>query len=92
VPTTRLDTWLEKLEEPLETIDFIWADVQGAEAELFRGAENAFARTRYLYTEYSWVESYAGQVLLPELLKMIPNFRIMRRYQHDILLCNMDLR
>lgn len=86
VRTQRLDTWCR--EEGLEAIDFIWADVQGAEVDLILGGQAALRQTRYFYTEYCNRELYEGQVSLPVILKMLPGFEVLKRYENDVLLRN----
>ena len=81
-----LDSWVQK--EGIGMIDFIWADVQGAEADIIAGGKEALRNTRYLYTEYSNTELYEGQVNLNQLLKLLPDFRVVRRYEYDVLLKN----
>jgi len=86
IQTKKLDTWC--MEEGIDSIDFIWADVQGAEVDLIRGAATSLARTRFLYTEYSNLELYAGQINLPKMIKLMPNFKLARKYPNDVLLKN----
>ena len=86
VPVRSLDTWLGQ--EKVKVVDFIWADTQGAEADLIRGGMKTLERTRYLYTEYSDKELYKGQVNFRELLRMIPDFSVLTRYEGDVLLRN----
>jgi FkbM family methyltransferase len=81
-----LDTVAEEL--GVEIIDFLWADVQGAEADLIRGGHAALARTRYIHTEYSDIELYEGQKGLGALLELLPGFRVLVRWQNDVLLWN----
>jgi len=90
VETMRLDSWLQERGD-IETIDFIWADVQGAEADMISGGQEALTRTQYLYTEYSNRELYEGQSDLQELLAMLPDFEIITRYPNDVLLRNRKL-
>lgn len=61
-------------------------DVQGAEQDVIEGGRRALSRTRFVYTEYSNEQLYEGQLSLRELLKILPEFRIVKRYPHDILL------
>ena len=89
VETKRLDTWIR--EQGIEYIDFIWADVQGAEVDLIKGAGETLARTRYFYTEYSNKELYRGQINLRGLLNLLPNFEVLYRYDNDVLLRNTEL-
>lgn len=69
-------------------VDFIWADIQGAEGEMVRGGLETLARTRYLYTEYSDGELYEGQATLPELLALLPGFRVREVWAENVLLAN----
>jgi FkbM family methyltransferase len=51
------------------TIDFIWADVQGAEDLVFGGATETLKRTRFVYTEYA-TGLYDGQLNKAQLLAL----------------------
>jgi 2-O-methyltransferase len=72
----------------LEAIDFIWADIQGAEGEMICGGRETLARTRYLYTEYSDEEMYENQATLRELLETLADFRVVELWPEDVLLEN----
>ena len=89
VTTKKLDTWCA--EEGVTEIDFIWADVQGAEVDLIKGAEKSLRRTRFFYTEYNEKELYEGQADLRTLMKQLPDFEVLRRYQNDVLFRNKAL-
>lgn len=86
VPVTTLDSWA--LHNCVDVIDFLWADVQGAEVDLITGAAWALEGTRYLYTEYSDHELYEGQIDLSTLLRMLPDFEVVTQYPEDVLLRN----
>ena len=92
VGAVRLDDYCAS--RGIQDIDFIWSDIQGAEGEMIRGAQNMLARTRYLYTEYSNDELYEGQLPLDALLKLLPNFRVLeiweRKADGDVLLQNIS--
>ena len=90
VRSVRLDTWFEQ--QAISSIDFIWADVQGAEGDLIAGGRTALAHTRFLYTEFSDVELYEGQKTLGGLLEMLPGWRIAQRFRSDVLLENTAFR
>ncbi|WP_448379798.1 FkbM family methyltransferase [Gloeomargarita sp.] len=90
VPTQKLDTWWQTAGFP--QIDFIWADVQGAEVDLIQGGKKALAHTRYLYTEYANVELYEGQIPLREILRLLPDFQLVYRFSGDVLLKNKRLK
>jgi 2-O-methyltransferase len=86
VPIMTLDAWSEK--HGIASADFIWADVQGAESDLVAGAARFLRSSRYLYTEYSNEEWYEGQITLTELMQMLPDFDLIRRYAMDALFEN----
>jgi hypothetical protein len=81
-----LDSWVR--DESLDAIDLIWADVQGAEVDLIAGGKEALKHTRYFYTEYSNTELYEGQINLRQLMALLPDFHVLRRYEKDVLLKN----
>jgi FkbM family methyltransferase len=74
-----------------DVVDFIWADIEGAEGEMIRGGRETLARTRYLYTEYSDDEMYDGQATLADILSLLPDFRIVELWEDDVLLENTSL-
>lgn len=86
VPITRLDSLTFDRD-----IDFIWADVQGAEADLITGAAETLKRTRFLYTEYSNDELYEGQPTLKQILRWLPSFAVVEVFPDDVLLQNRNL-
>lgn len=86
VEAVTLDSYCRRFD--LSRIDFIWADIQGAEGEMVRGGRETLRRTRYLYTEYSDDEMYQGQATLAELLAMLPGFRVVELWEDDVLLEN----
>jgi 2-O-methyltransferase len=86
VPITTLDAWSQQ--HQIYAADFIWADVQGAESDLVEGAGRFLQSCRYLYTEYSNDEWYEGQITLPELVRKLPDFDLVRRYAMDALFEN----
>jgi hypothetical protein len=90
VQTITLDSLCEQ--HDIGIIDFVWADIQGAEGEMIRGGRAALARTRYLFTEYSDDEMYRGQPSLNEILAMLPTFRVLELWPDDVLLENQALK
>jgi FkbM family methyltransferase len=89
VELVALDTFAR--EHAIELVDFVWADVQGAEGDVVRGGLATLRNTRYLYTEYSNDELYEGQSTLPELLALLPDFRVLELWPEDVLLENRRL-
>jgi len=87
VNTITLDEWVENV--GVKEIDFAWIDVQGAEYEVIKGGRDTFDnKLRYVYTEYSNDEQYEGQLNKGELLKMLPNYSVIKDFGEDILLRN----
>lgn len=88
VPIVRLDDWIS--EKNIPVIDFIWADVQGAESDLIEGAISTLRNTKYFYTEYSDMEWYEGQINYLDLtdLMLELGFEVVHKFQSDVLFIN----
>lgn len=89
VPSIRLDTWLAELvawEERVSPVDFIWADVQGAQRRLIAGGRLALAVTRYLYIECHHEPLYEGEPTQVELIAQLPGFEPLAVYDQDNIL------
>lgn len=79
VPCRTLNSWYmqEFITELPTTIDFIWADVNGAEEQLILGGLSTLKDcTRYLYTEFSNDELYTTQINKQDILSLLPSFRV----------------
>ena len=85
----KFDTYYNEVKPGI--IDFIWADVQGAEVDLIDGGQEALSRTRYFYTEYSNDELYQGEIGLEEIMKKLPGWSLVEDYGGDVLLKNDNL-
>ena len=75
----------------IQIIDFIWADVQGAEDYMIQGGMDTFSnKVRYLYTEYANGDKYyQGSPDKNDILSMLGNnWSIVRDFGTDILLKN----
>jgi FkbM family methyltransferase len=85
VPLIRLDDWTQ--EHQIGEVDFIWADVQGAESDLILGAQETLRRTHYFYTEFNDDEQYEGQINFATLngLMMSLGFGLLHKYPNDAL-------
>lgn len=81
VQSVRLDSMFA-----FEDIDFIWADVQGAETDLILGGLETLQRTKFLYTEYSNEELYEGQATLKQIQCLLPDHEIVEVFHDDVLL------
>lgn len=83
VQASTLDSWCEQT--GIDRIDFLWADVQGAEADLIRGATGILPATRFFYTEYDNREMYEGQWDLQTIASHLPAHSLRKRWKNDAL-------
>jgi FkbM family methyltransferase len=88
IPIVRLDDWAKT--QNIDRIDFIWADVQGAEGDVILGGIETLNKSRYFYTEYGFQELYEGQITLGEIYDRLKNFSIMRVFSMDALFENLS--
>ena len=94
VECVSLDHYVEKNEIGL--IDFIWADIQGAEDYLILGGKKTFFdKVRYFYTEYAKNENskyYENSPLKEDIKKLLgDDWEIIGDNGSDILLVNKKL-
>jgi hypothetical protein len=61
----RMDDW--KKENNIGPIDTLWVDVQGAELDVFKGAEETLKDVKFILTEVGISSYYQGQSLKPEI-------------------------
>jgi len=83
VSLIRLDE--RALDNQINDVDFMWADVQGAESDLLVGAQQVLGRTRFLYTEFSDEEWYEGQINFATLCDLLPSFSLLHKFSNDAL-------
>lgn len=88
VRTIKLDTFCKA--HGIDHIDFIWADIQGAEVDLITGGRESLAKTGHLYTEYCDGELYEGEIGLEQIKKLLPAFEVVQDYGGDVLLRNLN--
>ncbi len=70
-------------------IDFIWMDVQGAEAKVIEGGRRTLSRTRFIYAEFNDYEKplYEGAMNLEETMAMLgPGWELMIIHEKQNLL------
>lgn len=92
VETTSLDAHLVHHGLQDKIIDFIWADIQGAEVDLINGGKESFKNVRYFYTEYGGSGYYEGEIGKDKICEMLPDFEVVEDYGGDILLKNKNLK
>ncbi|MEM9975577.1 MAG: FkbM family methyltransferase [Pseudomonadota bacterium] len=90
VPVRALDSWCA--EHGIGEIDFMWADVQGAERDLIAGGAKALARTAYLYTEFDNREMYEGQWRLRKIRGHLPHHEVAQKWRKDVLFARLPQR
>jgi 2-O-methyltransferase len=87
IQITKLDTFTES--NNIGLIDFIWADVQGAEDDMILGGLKTLNdNVKYLFTEVDTDEAYEGAITLDRILELLPNFEVVKRFEYDVLLIN----
>lgn len=70
-------------------VDFVWADIQGAEIDMIKGGQAVLNRTKFLFTEFNDGEMYEGQQGLDAILEALPGeWGIVRIFGDEILLQN----
>ena len=84
---TKLDTFCGNAD--IQHIDFIWADIQGAELEMIEGGKETLKKTSYLYTECQ-EGMYHGQPGFEKIKEALPRWSMVFRTKTDVLLRNND--
>jgi FkbM family methyltransferase len=91
VPMLRLDDVFASLN--IDHVDFIWADVQGAEDLVVAGAQTTLLHTKFFYTEHYEVEMYEGQIGLEEIHSRLPGtWSVVVDYGFDVLFENLEFQ
>ncbi len=87
VPVRTLDAFCA--EQQVSRIDFVWADVQGAERYVVAGARRMLARTSFLFVEQSGETLYTGQWTFDEMMSVLGGeWQVLKRFPNDVLLYN----
>jgi FkbM family methyltransferase len=91
-----LDEWFES--KKLDHIDMMWLDLQGAEPSVLKAAPNILSKTKYIYSEVSFVENYEGVMLYDEYKKFLQSkgFEVIHEDCHhadqgDVLFSNKNM-
>lgn len=69
VPSVTLSTFLDAY--TTQTIDIIWADLQGAELKALKGMKDYINSVKFIYTEIEFQEIYENQVLYDDLKQFL---------------------
>ncbi len=84
--TVTLDTFAKA--HAIDRVDFIWSDIQGAEADMIAGGRETLKRTRWLYTEADGDGQYEGDVNEAEICALLPGWGNCGRVDGNLLLRN----
>lgn len=71
INTTTLDDWL--FGKNINTIDFMWLDIQGSEPNVLAASPKTMGITKYLYSEVSLIETYDGVIMYPDFKVFLEN-------------------
>ncbi len=69
VRTYRLDTWTR--ENHVDSVDFAWVDVQGAERNVIEGASHTLRCTKYVHMEYGATSCYPDAMTREETIQLL---------------------
>lgn len=92
VPCITLDTFCS--ENNIESIDLIWADIQGAEKDMIQGASKIISNTKFLFLEHSEDrEWYEGQWTYPQMVNEMKDlgFDVYDKFENDVIFYNTKL-
>ena len=81
-------------EKGIKEIDFIFADIQGAELEMIKGAKEMMSKIKFMFLEKSDNHKlYGNQPLTEELVAFMKenNFEVAKAFDSDILFYNTKL-
>ena len=71
------DTFIKENNLENRIIDFVWADIQGAEIDLIKGGEKTFENVKYAFLELMNYEVYEGCMSSQEeLFHLLPQFEL----------------
>jgi FkbM family methyltransferase len=90
VEVMTLDSWFDRMPADSQ-IDFLWADVQGAEGDLIAGGRRTLERTRFFYTEFYDVPMYESQISLRQMQEMLRGWECVGLYGGNALFRNVAL-
>jgi FkbM family methyltransferase len=89
-PVCKLDTYCDT--NSINSIDFIWCDIQGGEYYMILGAQKILRKTKYIFMEYEDTALYEGHKMLPQIMKALPGkWEVLKKYPADVLLKNTEI-
>jgi len=80
-------------EKNIEHIDFIFADIQGAEGEMIKGGKEMMPKIKFMFLEKSVQKLYGDQPLENDLIEIMREngFEVAKSFVYDILFYNTNL-
>jgi FkbM family methyltransferase len=76
----------------VDRVDFLWADIQGAEKDLILGGAETLKRTRFMFLEQEGYRLYEDQWLFRDMMEALrPDWKLACRFPSDVLLYNSAL-
>ena len=76
--TTRIDTWIDKNNIPIETLNFLNLDIQGVELRALKSMEKYLKHIDYIYTEVNIEEVYKDCDLIESIDSYLIQFGFQR--------------
>jgi len=87
VRTMKLDTFCSAW--GIEAVDFLWADIQGAERDMVAGGQQILATTKFMFLESETTEVYQGQWTRDEMIEALaPGWGVVGARDKDLLFWN----
>lgn len=81
----KLDNWFTLISHLTcyNTIDLIWCDVNGAEANVIAGGHETLKNTRYLFIEFEQKELFEGALTREQIKAALPDFECIGEYNFE---------
>lgn len=91
VRITTLDGFCDQ--HGIDHIDFVWADIQGAERDMIAGGSKILMKTKFMFLERMHDELYEGQWVGEDTVKALAeDWGVVANFPDDILLYNRRFR
>lgn len=90
VKTVKLDTFCEK--NGIDRVDFVWADIQGAERDMVQGGQRILRTAKLMFLEQDAQELYEGQWTYGEMVAaLVPQWAVAALFPNDVLFYNTEM-
>jgi len=80
-------------EKHIDAIDFVYADIQGAEGDMITGAQEMMNNIKFMFLEKSDIALYKNQPLTKDLIAIMETngFEVAKEFKYDILFYNKNI-